>query len=281
MRRTSRARSPSTAASPGRRRPSTRSCSPRSRRASTRCGRASTFTTTTRSRSACSRRATSTSGCAGARSTKCWRTGAFKQFYMHRAGHWLGMDVHDAGLYQVKGASRKLAPGMVLTVEPGTYIRPADNVPERILGHRRSHRGRRPRHGDRHREPDAGGAEVGRRRRGGVPPVTGAVGDGRDPPARIAVAPASRDAPRCRHRRRRPRRVDAGAGARRRRRRRRRPRRARVRPDAARRPLARAVARRAPHPRAARRMERARRPCRARRRRSCASTFRRRAASGR
>ena len=57
-------------------------------------------------------------------------TGAFKQFYMHRAGHWLGMDVHDAGLYQVQGASQKLAPGMVLTVEPGTYIRPADNVPE-------------------------------------------------------------------------------------------------------------------------------------------------------
>ncbi|MCC6195104.1 MAG: aminopeptidase P N-terminal domain-containing protein [Burkholderiales bacterium] len=57
-------------------------------------------------------------------------SGSYKQFYMHRAGHWLGMDVHDAGLYQVKGASQKLAPGMVLTVEPGTYIRPADNVPE-------------------------------------------------------------------------------------------------------------------------------------------------------
>jgi len=57
-------------------------------------------------------------------------TGAYKQFYMHRAGHWLGMDVHDAGLYQVKGASQKLVPGMVLTVEPGTYIRPADNVPQ-------------------------------------------------------------------------------------------------------------------------------------------------------
>src|SRR5438094_3892457 len=58
-------------------------------------------------------------------------SGSFKQFYMHRAGHWLGMDVHDAGLYQVKGESQKLAPGMVLTVEPGAYIRPADNVPER------------------------------------------------------------------------------------------------------------------------------------------------------
>jgi Xaa-Pro aminopeptidase len=57
-------------------------------------------------------------------------SGSYKQFYMHRAGHWLGMDVHDAGLYQVKGASQKLRPGMVLTVEPGTYIRPADNVPE-------------------------------------------------------------------------------------------------------------------------------------------------------
>ena len=56
--------------------------------------------------------------------------GAFKQFYMHRAGHWLGMDVHDAGLYHLQGASQKLAPGMVLTVEPGTYIRPADSVPE-------------------------------------------------------------------------------------------------------------------------------------------------------
>jgi Xaa-Pro aminopeptidase len=55
---------------------------------------------------------------------------SYKQFYMHRAGHWLGMDVHDAGLYQVKGVSRRLEPGMVLTVEPGAYIRPADNVPE-------------------------------------------------------------------------------------------------------------------------------------------------------
>ena len=56
--------------------------------------------------------------------------GTYKQFYMHRAGHWLGMDVHDAGLYQAKGESQRLSPGMVLTVEPGTYIRPADNVPE-------------------------------------------------------------------------------------------------------------------------------------------------------
>ena len=57
-------------------------------------------------------------------------SGSFKQFYMHRAGHWLGLDVHDAGLYQVNGASQKLVPGMVLTVEPGTYIRRSDDVPE-------------------------------------------------------------------------------------------------------------------------------------------------------
>jgi Xaa-Pro aminopeptidase len=59
-------------------------------------------------------------------------SGSYKQFYMHRAGHWLGMDVHDAGLYQVRGESMLLAPGMVLTVEPGAYIRPAANVPERF-----------------------------------------------------------------------------------------------------------------------------------------------------
>jgi Xaa-Pro aminopeptidase len=57
-------------------------------------------------------------------------SGSYKRFYMHRAGHWLGMDVHDAGLYQVKGASTKLKPGMVLTVEPGLYVRPGEGVPE-------------------------------------------------------------------------------------------------------------------------------------------------------
>ena len=57
-------------------------------------------------------------------------SGSYKRFYMHRAGHWLGMDVHDAGLYQVKGESVTLQPGMVLTVEPGLYIRTGDDVPE-------------------------------------------------------------------------------------------------------------------------------------------------------
>ena len=55
---------------------------------------------------------------------------SYKQFYMHRTGHWLGLDVHDAGDYMQKGKWRKLKPGMELTVEPGLYIRPAPNVPK-------------------------------------------------------------------------------------------------------------------------------------------------------
>ncbi len=54
----------------------------------------------------------------------------YLQFYMHSAGHWLGLDVHDAGQYRHDGISRKLELGMVLTVEPGLYIRPAKNVPK-------------------------------------------------------------------------------------------------------------------------------------------------------
>jgi Xaa-Pro aminopeptidase len=46
----------------------------------------------------------------------------YKPFYMHRTGHWLGMDVHDVGKYKLEGAARVLEPGMVLTVEPGMYI---------------------------------------------------------------------------------------------------------------------------------------------------------------
>lgn len=51
---------------------------------------------------------------------------AYRAFYMHRAGHWLGMDVHDVGDYKVGGEWRVLEPGMALTVEPGIYIA-ADN----------------------------------------------------------------------------------------------------------------------------------------------------------
>ncbi len=51
---------------------------------------------------------------------------SYKAYYMHRAGHWLGMDVHDVGDYKVGGEWRVLEPGMALTVEPGIYI-PADD----------------------------------------------------------------------------------------------------------------------------------------------------------
>jgi Xaa-Pro aminopeptidase len=53
----------------------------------------------------------------------------YKRFYMHRTGHWLGLDVHDAGEYKQNGTWRALQPGMTLTVEPGCYVRPSENVP--------------------------------------------------------------------------------------------------------------------------------------------------------
>ena len=60
---------------------------------------------------------------------------AYRDFYMHRAGHWLGLDVHDVGEYRVGGRWRQLEPGMVLTIEPGIYVA-ADNtkVPKRWRG---------------------------------------------------------------------------------------------------------------------------------------------------
>ena len=57
-------------------------------------------------------------------------SGDYKRFYMHRTGHWLGLDVHDVGDYKRDGHWRMLQPGMTLTVEPGCYIRPADDVPQ-------------------------------------------------------------------------------------------------------------------------------------------------------
>jgi len=53
---------------------------------------------------------------------KLVKEGAYRRFYMHRTGHWLGMDVHDVGDYKVGEEWRVLEPGMVLTVEPGLYI---------------------------------------------------------------------------------------------------------------------------------------------------------------
>ena len=61
--------------------------------------------------------------------------GKYRRFYMHRTSHWLGMDVHDVGLYRVKGESRTLEPGMVLTVEPGLYIdEDCEDAPDHLRG---------------------------------------------------------------------------------------------------------------------------------------------------
>ncbi|NUT60005.1 Xaa-Pro aminopeptidase [Herbaspirillum sp. C9C3] len=64
--------------------------------------------------------------------------GDYRQFYMHRTGHWLGMDVHDVGDYRDPATAdgnkpwRTLQPGMVLTIEPGIYVRPGEGVPEQF-----------------------------------------------------------------------------------------------------------------------------------------------------
>lgn len=55
---------------------------------------------------------------------------AYRRFYMHRTGHWLGMDVHDVGDYKVGDQWRVLEPGMVLTVEPGLYVAADDDTVE-------------------------------------------------------------------------------------------------------------------------------------------------------
>ncbi len=57
---------------------------------------------------------------------------SYKQFYMHRTSHWLGMDVHDVGEYKTGTQWRALQPGMTLTIEPGCYIRPGDHVPREL-----------------------------------------------------------------------------------------------------------------------------------------------------
>ena len=60
---------------------------------------------------------------------------AYKRYYMHGTGHWLGMDVHDVGDYKKNGASRALEPGMVMTVEPGLYVsQDDDSAPAKYRG---------------------------------------------------------------------------------------------------------------------------------------------------
>jgi Xaa-Pro aminopeptidase len=56
--------------------------------------------------------------------------GLYRRFYMHRTGHWLGLDVHDCGAYHVGGKPRPFVPGIVQTVEPGLYVAPDDETVE-------------------------------------------------------------------------------------------------------------------------------------------------------
>ncbi|MDP2504560.1 Xaa-Pro aminopeptidase [Oceanobacter sp. 3_MG-2023] len=57
-------------------------------------------------------------------------SGEYRRFYMHKTGHWLGMDVHDVGEYRIDGEPRRLENGMVMTVEPGLYVAPDDETVE-------------------------------------------------------------------------------------------------------------------------------------------------------
>ena len=60
--------------------------------------------------------------------------GSYRRFYMHRIGHYLGMDTHDVGSYREGGEWRALAPGMVVTIEPGIYIPDQDDIPRGLRG---------------------------------------------------------------------------------------------------------------------------------------------------
>ena len=67
--------------------------------------------------------------------SQCIKSEAYKEFYMHRVGHWIGMDVHDVGNYKIDGTWRVLEAGMVTTIEPGIYIAPDNtDVPEQWRG---------------------------------------------------------------------------------------------------------------------------------------------------
>ncbi|MEX2367836.1 MAG: M24 family metallopeptidase, partial [Pseudohongiellaceae bacterium] len=60
---------------------------------------------------------------------------AYRKFYMHRTGHWLGLDVHDVGEYRIDNEWRVFEPGMITTIEPGIYISvDLEDVPARYRG---------------------------------------------------------------------------------------------------------------------------------------------------
>ena len=61
-------------------------------------------------------------------------TQSYSKFYMHRVGHWLGLDVHDVGGYEKEGKIRSYKNGMITTIEPGIYISQKENVPDKFKG---------------------------------------------------------------------------------------------------------------------------------------------------
>ena len=66
---------------------------------------------------------------------QCLKDQSYRRFYMHKTGHWLGLDVHDVGEYKVAGDFRELEPGMVFTIEPGLYVTPSlKGVPAKWQG---------------------------------------------------------------------------------------------------------------------------------------------------
>jgi Xaa-Pro aminopeptidase len=68
------------------------------------------------------------------RPSELLETGAYRPWFMHRIGHWLGLDVHDVGPYFVDGASIPLQAGMVMTVEPGLYFPDRPDTPKALRG---------------------------------------------------------------------------------------------------------------------------------------------------
>lgn len=64
----------------------------------------------------------------------CIEDGSYQEFFMHKTGHWLGLDVHDMGNYMADGASITLKPGMTYTVEPGIYVNSRSKAPEKFKG---------------------------------------------------------------------------------------------------------------------------------------------------
>ena len=113
--------------------PSTRWCSRRTARRSPACAPAITGTSRTRRRCGSITQGLVKLGLLKGRVAALIRSGAYRRFFMHRTGHWLGLDVHDVGDYKVGDEWRVLEPGMVLTIEPGIYLPAgARGVPKRF-----------------------------------------------------------------------------------------------------------------------------------------------------